>query len=231
MVESITINPETRTSKILFFDKIDLTQFTSNVIPLFGPNGAGKSTLLQSIIDRGFRKSNDVTVNITKGIGTTFFAYRNSVDNFKNAEPRTIDQTYDPVFNKLKWDARLISEGQSVIFSIMDLLDHLYNEYKHVSESDVFVVLDEIDSGLSIDNIDVVMRKIKRITRISKQVQLMLSFNNPRVLKWFPEVLSMYDGTKIVLHTEDDMLREIVRHKKEFDKIRKTSKGRPKVYE
>jgi hypothetical protein len=39
----------------------------------------------------------------------------------------------------------------------------------------------------------------------------------------------MYDGSRITMHDEDDMMFVINEHKKEFDKIRKR-KGRPKVF-
>jgi hypothetical protein len=41
----------------------------------------------------------------------------------------------------------------------------------------------------------------------------------------------MYDGTFIDLHTDEDMLAEINKHKKMFDKVRKNSRGRPKIPE
>ena len=115
---------------------------------------------------------------------------------------------------------------------MFDLLDALYpGKPLDEKEKDTLVLLDEIDSGLSIDNIDITMRKIKYIVRKRDNVQFIFSFNSPRVLKHFPEVLSMYDGKKIELHTDEDMLAEIRKHKKEFDKARKYSNGRPKIYE
>jgi hypothetical protein len=41
----------------------------------------------------------------------------------------------------------------------------------------------------------------------------------------------MYDGSVLTLHTDEDMLAEIKKHKAIFDKARKNSKGRPKIYE
>jgi Fe-S cluster assembly ATPase SufC len=135
---------------------------------------------------------------------------------------------YDIGFHALQWDARSLSEGQSVIFSIMDLLDSLDTD-EIVDGEHTTIVLDEIDSGLSIDNIDMVMKKIRRIVKRRNDIQIIFSFNQPRVLKWFPNVLSMYDGSRITMHNEDDMMAVINEHKKEFDKIRKR-KGRPKVF-
>ena len=54
------------------------------------------------------------------------------------------------------------------------------------------------------------MEKIKSIMQtLGDNVQIFMSFNNPRVLKHFPFVLSMYDGKVKEMHTDEDMLREI----------------------
>lgn len=227
MIKQIKINPNTQTSDVLFFQEVDLTAFDNHVVPLFGPNGVGKSTFIQAIIDNGTKKRQHLTLSLSDK-PTTFYAYRNSTDNFKIAQPQSYEMVFDPVFMKMQWDAKSISEGQSVIYSIMGLLDIAL--HRGDDGNDLTIVLDEIDSGLSIDNIDVVMRKIKRIVKRG-DTQFIFSFNQPRVLKWFPHVLSMYDGTKLTLHTDDDMMQEIRKHKKSFDRIRKTSKGMPKVYE
>ena len=131
----------------------------------------------------------------------------------------------------MKFNSQYISEGQSIIYSMFDLLDAFRKNgaFEYHEDKDSIVLLDEIDSGMSIDNIDTTMRKIKYISRIRDDIQIIMSFNSPRVLKWFPEVFSMYDGNKLILHTDEDMLKEIRKHKKEFDKLHKDSYGRPKI--
>jgi Fe-S cluster assembly ATPase SufC len=91
-------------------------------------------------------------------------------------------------------------------------------------------LFDELDSGLSIDNVDIIMRKIKYIVDRRDDVQFFISFNNPRVLKTFPNVISLYDGNCIKLNNEDDMMDVINENKEMFNKARKTSKGMPKVF-
>lgn len=223
MLTSFSVKPKTRVENILLFNSADLSSFSTNVIPLFGPNGVGKSTLIKSMMDGQLELNTDKP--------TQYFSYCNSTDNFKHREPRSINESFDPFLLNAKFDAQSLSEGQSIIYSMFDLLEGFYpqGELSPVHNYDYLILLDEIDSGLSIDNIDTTMRKIQYIMRTRNDVQIMFSFNSPRVLKWFPEVLSMYDGTKLTLHTDEDMIKEIRKHKKEFDKLRKNSKGRPKV--
>ena len=224
MIKSITIKDQSFLEDILFFKTADFSQFDNRVVPLFGPNGAGKSTLIQSIENRSLE------IELTRP--TLIFSYQNGRDNFKIREPRTYAEAFDPAFVNARFDAKAISEGQSIMYSMFDLL---YGFMKNgglppQEGKDIAVLLDEIDSGMSIDNIDITMRKLKYIVSHRPDVQFIMSFNSPRVVKHFPQVLSMYDGTMIELHNDDEMLAEINRHKKMFNKARKNSRGRPKIF-
>lgn len=225
MIKSITVKPDTRTADILFFQHVDFQD--RKIIPLFGPNGVGKSTLIKEL-----EKHREILLT-TDGIHTECFSYQNARDNYKDRQPRSYMEAFDPYLMSAKLAAQSISEGQSIIYSMFDLLDGLRpnGEIPQTKDCHKLILLDEIDSGMSIDNIDITMRKIRNLIRKRSDLQFIFSFNSPRILKHFPEVLSMYDGTFITLHSDEDMLAEINKHKKVFDKIRKNSKGRPKVYE
>ena len=225
MIEYISIpDKDSYIGKILFFVSADLTQF-DRVIPLFGPNGAGKSTLLKSILDSSTARGGH-GLNVKCSGKTSVYSYFNGSDNFKGA-PRSYESCFDPMFIKAHWDSQKMSEGQSIIYSMFPLLSADFSDLV----SDFTILLDEVDSGLSIDNIDTMMRKIKSLIRKYPKVQIIFSFNSPRILKWFPKVLSMYDGDLIEMHSDEDMLSEIRKHKKEFDKARKKSNGMPKSFD
>ena len=226
MIQSITVHPDTLLHSILFFETADFSQFDKHVIPLFGPNGVGKSTLI-----KGIETHRDLDIKLN-GKPTGFYSYQNARDNFKVRQPRTYMESFDPVFLTSRLDAQSVSEGQSIIYSMFDLLDGLRKNGGLPPEEgkDMVILLDEIDSGMSIDNIDLTMKKIKTLVRVREDLQFIFSFNSPRIVKHFPFVLSMYDGKMLELHSDDDMLDEINAHKKSFDKARKTSKGRPKIF-
>ena len=248
MIKNITITPETNTSKILFFKKADLEPFANHVIPLFGPNGAGKSTLLKELEkaaqlltikdpekleyyqnDKNFKSDIKITADDDP---IKVLSYYNSTDNFKNRKPKSVNESFNPYYISARFDAMSISEGQSIVYSVFDLLDALKPGKDSFCKDDCcnIILLDEIDSGLSIDNIDTVMRKIQYATRKRNNMQIFLSFNSPRVLKFFPQVLSMYDGNIHEIHNEDDMMNLINLHKEMFNKARKKSNGRPKIF-
>lgn len=233
MINKITVIPNTLSSKIFFFNEIDFTILPDpRIIPLFGPNGIGKSTLIKNI-QKGNSESSGIKIDRTNN-KMFVYSYQNSSDNFKVRRPRTYSESFDPRFLNSVFDAKGVSEGQSIVYSMFDLLDGLKpgpNMFgSEDKDTETLVLLDEIDSGLSIDNIDVVMRKLKYILSRRKDIQIIMSFNSPRVLKHFPYVISMYDGCVLKLRTDEDMLRQINIYRTMFDKARKNSKGRPKIF-
>ena len=93
------------------------------------------------------------------------------------------------------------------------------------------VLLDEIDSGLSIDNINYLCRKIRRIAKKWSDTQFFIAFNSPEILGYFPYVLSMYDGKMHKIDGYDIMRAELKANKKMLDKARKKSNGQYRIFE
>ena len=231
------------------------------IVPLFGPNGAGKTTILSALsntlygklslehllsqkdtdeFSASFYKEENKKKDEKKGCilkmdkrSYKVLCYKNSTDNYRIREARSYMESFNPYLLNARFDAQSLSEGQSIIYSIWDLFDILKpgKDMVSVSEGDVIVLIDEMDSGLSIDNIDMFMKRLRNILKKRNDVQFFISFNNPRILKYFPYVLSMYDGNVLEMHSDEDMIAEIRKHKKSFDKARKKSDGRPKVFE
>lgn len=233
MINRITVVPDSRASEILFFREMDITKLPNpQIVPLFGPNGVGKSTLISAILNAGTTSRPQIVIDRTSK-EMHVYAYENSKDNFRSRKARSYGEAFDPFFISSRFDANAISEGQSIIYSVFDLLDGLKPGKNMLGDenAETLVLLDEIDSGMSIDNIDTAMRKIKYALSKRNDLQVFMSFNSPRILKHFPNVISMYDGSVLTIHTDEDMLDEIRKHKVVFDKSRKNSKGRPKIYE
>ena len=250
MIKEITFPKDYQLSRIMFFETADITQMTNpKIVPLFGPNGIGKSTMIQGIIkgleiaslrakykddpDReyfykqfDFDEKREACRLTLDDKPYKRLSYINSQQNF-----RTVNHSFNPFVLNARWDAKTLSEGQSIIYSIFTLFEMLKPgpNMSAIENGDTIVLIDELDSGLSVDNLDMCMRKLKYILRKREDIQIFFSFNNPRVLKFFPEVLSLYDGQPIVLHTADDMIKEMNKHKKMFNKTRKKSNGMPKV--
>lgn len=256
MVTKIIFSDEYHESRKMFFKETSFETFPDKrIIPLFGPNGAGKTTFLSAVsATLSMNQSLNRLVGTAKDDGEKDFyirdigrsllkegcivetdsdaykllSYSNSDDNFRHRRERSMYDAFDPFLINARFDANSISEGQSIIYSVLGLFDAIKD---YDGNDDLIVCVDELDSGLSIDNIDKMMRKIKNILKTKENIQIFLSFNNPRVLKAFPYVLSMYDGKMYEMHTDEDMLSEIKRNQKWFDKKRRKSDGSPKVYD
>lgn len=253
MIKKIQFPQNFKKSQIMLFETADLTKMKNpKIVPLFGPNGAGKTTLLQTLREtlqyethlakfkddkdfQWYKKQIDIDL-INKGCIVEkdnkpylVAKYSNVENNFKDGEIGT--NTFDPYLINSRFEAKTLSEGQSIVYSIYHLFDLLKpgKNMLQCPDGELFVFIDELDSGLSIDNLDMFMRKLKYILRKRDDIQIFFSFNNPRCLSFFPEVLSMYDGNIITLHSTEDMLEEIRKHKKEFNKLRKMSNGMPRI--
>lgn len=259
MINKIKVVPETQTSNILFFDETDLNLLPDKrIVPLFGANGSGKTTLLKAIENsiyskifekqykdmepielamKGIRKpkSNDVSLDIDDA-PTALFTYRNSTDNFRVKEPKSYFDSFDPTYLNLKYDANALSEGQSIVYSAMDLLKGMLKSTK-TKESFVnddqhaIVLIDELDSGLSIDNIEDAMKVIKRVLRQKRNIQFFMSFNNPFMCHFFPNVISMYDGQVHQIHNTEEMYEELKKNQEMLKKSRKKRNGKFRIFD
>ena len=259
MINKVEIIKGTSTSEIMFFDSCDFSKLPNKrIVPLFGPNGSGKTTLINSMVGylnavRLREQVKDKDPDLLKIADEDFsrsvkkagcvleldnkkhmwLCYTNSIDNFAHRESRSIRESYDPRLLGMRFDARSLSEGQSIVYSLYDLIDMLSTgkNGQRVIGGDILAFIDEMDSGLSLDNLDMFLKKLKYYTNRREDLQVILSFNNPRMLKYFPYVISMYTGEVLELHSEEDMLAEFKKHEKAFNKARKLSNGRPRVYE
>lgn len=234
MLRKITPEKDSVIKDVLLCDALYFHELENpKIIPLFGPNGIGKSTIIKSIIKAANGKKSEIIVDRDSS-PITVYTYINSKDNMKVNQGRSYHQSFDPRFLIDKLNAQSVSEGQSIIYSIMDLFDLLGTDEKRSIEVQAghenLLIIDEMDSGLSIDNLDLMMRKIKDIEKNRPDVQIIFSFNNPYVVTYFPEVINMYTGHPIILKTPDDMLQEIKSHEKEFRKKRYDEEDRPIVY-
>ena len=205
MIKSISINKGSNLEEILFFNKMNLEQVTL----LFGANGVGKSSLIKGIL-----KQKEIKFNCDKEI--KLYSYINNEQNFRNMNKNS-NLSYEDMFNPYlinkKYNADELSEGQSIIYSLQDIFE-LCMQIKDDSNDSV-ILLDEIDSGLSIDNVDYLSDKIKEITDKYSNIQFIITFNNFEFCRNFPKVFNMYNGKYVNIESYEQY-RNIINSNREM---------------
>lgn len=213
------------------------------MLAVSGPNGEKEYPIVNSEYDEAGWWEEEIkakekdrqavcTYDTPDGVSTNFYFYRNDEFNLKSDSfLNDRRQMYDPIRISEFYNARSLSEGQSLMYSIRDFLLSLEKDDSlHKENSQQIVLLDEIDSGLSVDNVMYVGEKIIRILKKHDDTQIIMAFNSPVFLKYFPYVISMYDGKVHELHSFDNMLSELKNNKKMLDKARKKSNGDYKIF-
>ena len=136
-----------------------------------------------------------------------------------------------------KYYSSRLSEGMGMIHSYMPLLDGLLEDaIPKNDDRDILIILDEFDSGLSLDNIDIVMNKIIDISIRRQDIQFIFSFNNPFILHYLSYcgnmLLSMYNGKPVHIVTDSGLLRFYRRkdNTRKFNKRRFDEDGEYIIY-
>lgn len=167
---------------------------------LCGGNGVGKTSLLNAI-----RYSEMRSPDIDKDKPHMLYYYSNSENNYRNVEPSPLATNENYVGEMVgRYEAHSLSEGQAMEYSINDLfcaLDFLKEE----KDTYKIVLIDELDSGMSVDKIKKVMNKIKAISEEDEEMQFFISFNNYYCATFFPnDIINMYDGSKIKFNSFEE---------------------------
>jgi len=147
---------------------------------LFGGNGVGKTTFLQAIRDGKIELCCDKKLHI--------LSYTNSIDNAKINRKKELVTSRDFV---KAYNVNHYSEGQSIIHYILSFL-HDIKEIE--TDKQIVVLLDEMDSGLSAENINMLLWQIKELMD-HQHVQFFISTNHYHFVHVVKEVLNLYNGT------------------------------------
>lgn len=180
------------------FEKGTLT-LTQKVNIFVGPNGYGKTTLLRMMkqalekqgafsfsnnaysrsVSKAFRNvlSSDSTVDDEDKATLGFISYDSHADDHTNTMSSTLANK-DLVQFSLRGES---SEGQNNLYSMMDLFNNakaVAKEHQNLEQLIIFV--DGIDSGLSVDMIDLIIRtldvKMKQVEDKNPNLEVAMIF-------------------------------------------------------
>lgn len=156
------------------------------------------------------------------------YSYCNGQDNLRRG-------SHDKLENVDRFvsffESQHLSEGQTIMYSLKDFINGLISDKEaHKENQNILLLMDEFDSGLSIENVIYLCRRMKVLTHKWPDMQIIFAFNNPAVLTVFPDVISVYTGEVLHIETMPEMLAEIKKHEKELKKARQTSRGKYKTF-
>lgn len=156
------------------------------------------------------------------------YSYCNSQDNLRRG-------SHDKLENVDRFisffESQHLSEGQTIMYSLKDFINGLISDKEaHKENQNILLLMDEFDSGLSIENVIYLCRRMKVLAHKWRDMQIIFAFNNPAVLTVFPDVISVYTGEVLHIETMPKMLAEIKKHEKELKKARQTSRGKYKTF-
>lgn len=193
MIKNIEVIDE-KTKGILLFDEV---KNVKKLNILFGGNGVGKTTFLNAI------KDNKLSFELDNEKDVLIKSFTNSIDNMKiNSQQKELSSTRDVV--KL-FNSNSFSEGQSIIHYV---LSFLYDIKELETDKQIVVLLDEVDSGLSVENINMLLWQIKDLID-TKNVQFFISSNHYHFVYAFKNVLNMYDGKYIKIESYEEYFERL----------------------
>ena len=191
------------------FDKDTLT-LTDKVTVFVGPNGYGKTTLTKAIkeglkrqgafdfannthernLSRGFRNAFTPDSKDTNDAATIgFMAYDSHADDHSNSISSALANDNFMLFALRKES----SEGENNLYSLTELFNNagaVAKEHPNLEQLVLFV--DGIDSGLSVDMIDLIVRtldiKIKQVESLNPDLEVAMVFttNNYEMTRNLP---------------------------------------------
>lgn len=191
------------------FDKDTLT-LSDKVTVFVGPNGYGKTTLTKAIkeglerqeafdfannthernLDRGFRNAFTPDSKDTNDAATIgFMAYDSHADDHSNSISSALANDNFMLFALRKES----SEGENNLYSLAELFNNagaVAKEHPNLEQLVIFV--DGIDSGLSVDMLDLIVRtldiKIKQVESLNPDLEVAMVFttNNYEMTRNLP---------------------------------------------
>lgn len=224
---------------------INLEINSGEVHVVMGPNGTGKSTLANTIMGHpdykvidGDMKYNNVSllplaVDERARLGI-FLSMQNpmEIDGVSNADfLRTAISSKTNDFNlyafikgldksvaDLKMHDDMIHRSVNKGFSGGEKKKNEILQMKMLKPS--FVILDEIDSGLDVDSLDIVGKNVKGLLKENKDMSILIITHYPRVLKYIkPDYVHVIMNGKIVKSGDYKLALEI--EEKGYDFIKK----------
>lgn len=182
MIEKIIIKENSQLKKIINYKEIQL----KNLTILVGPNGIGKSSIVQGI----YNKLKGHTSFYYRSCGESMDLVMSNKEHLYEAIiGRSDNGKYRGYFSdNIELDYITInqSEGQSMMTVFFDKIVQIIERLSK-NETDLVLLIDELDSGLSFDNVLHVISIIENIQAKYPNVQIIMTAHNYEFFRVFKD--------------------------------------------
>ncbi|MNW63318.1 hypothetical protein D3C74_415190 [compost metagenome] len=111
-----------------------------------------------------------------------------------------------------------MSEGQSIIYSILSFFDFVIKKASDNKDKTIVILLDEVDSGLSVENINMLLHIINDMP---KNTQFFISTNQYHWVYAIKRGINMYNGEQITINSYDEFFNLLTSNMQELGQKRK----------
>lgn len=183
MIKTLKIKEDSKLHKLLGYSEIEMKKFTL----LMGPNGVGKSSILQGVASKTDKYRSG---GYYGECGNAIEVIADSEFEMETLRSREDNGKYRGYFgDDLSADLQMLfqSEGQSTMTMLMDRVGKLIEKLKREPEKKFVFLIDELDSGVSFDNILQIINFLKTIQMKFSQLQIIMTAHNYEFARCFPE--------------------------------------------
>jgi predicted ATPase len=191
VITKLQIKENTNLFNLLRYKEIEF----KNLTIIMGANGTGKSSILQGI-DRNLKSDNSGYYgSCAQSINLEFNGKENI---YKTLLARSDNGKYRGYFgDDISLDIKMMyqSEGQSTMtlfFNLLNQLEKALNNKENM-EKDIVFLIDELDSGLSFDNILKIILTIKNLQEKYPNIQIIFTAHNYEFARTFVDNIFCID--------------------------------------
>lgn len=182
MIGKLLIKEESKLHELLGYSEVEL----KNLTILMGPNGAGKSSLLQGLAS----KSEEFSSGYYGKCGEAIEIIADSDYKIETLRSRQDNGKYRGYFSDdLSADLKMLfeSEGQSTMTMMIGRIGKLIEKLVREPEKRIVFLIDELDSGVSFDNILQIITILQNIQLKFPQLQIIMTAHNYEFARTFPK--------------------------------------------
>jgi AAA15 family ATPase/GTPase len=182
MIQKLIFEEKSKLQMLLGYKEVEL----KNLTILMGPNGVGKSSLVQGLSSKIERSG---VPEYYRSCGESIQVITDRSYEIEILKARQDNGKYRGYFEDVNLDIEMLfqSEGQSTMTMLNNRLAKLIEKLTQNPERMITFLIDELDSGVSFDNVILIVTFLKNIQLKFPNLQIIMTAHNYEFARSFPE--------------------------------------------